>query len=395
VNYTAYLNQVRDRLVQRGFQPISGVDGPFGLLAQRSEAWGSLLILLTAGEGPDGTERDAAASAAGALVRERSLRGDACYAILVFPFNRKVPDGISTAVLKMRAEDPERRWGVIPWTADLEVELLDRHSGFPKVDDAVARILTEVPRGAAESIFRGATQPRIGARGMLRVDLGYVPATRMILALTVAYYLWVLLISGQGTAIIGGPDLETLRTWGANHGELTLAYGEQWRLVTYMLLHGGILHLGFNMWALWSLGRHLELLFGPARMFFIYLMGGIGGGIASTVFRAGAVTSVGASGAIMGLLGGLLYFALAMPGKRLDWRAMLGPLGINLIFGFFWRGIDNHAHFGGAIAGFLAAFLVGIAGERMPWRFYAMGVVGILTALVLSGILRLPYLGLF
>jgi len=397
VNYQSYVSQVQERLRDLGFSEVqlpTDLAGTLGCAMERTESWGKLMLALPAALAPlDPGPREALARGAAAWVRNLQRGEERRYLILVFPFEKKVSEETAAAVKALRQDDAEQRWGLVGWPADLEVELIDRPPGFPRVDDKVARVLTEVPRGAVEGFLRSATGPAVARRPLLG-NLGYVPATRFILASTVAYYLWVLLISGSAMSIMGGPGGRDLVTWGANRGDLVLLGGQHWRLLTHVLLHGGLIHLGFNMWALWSLGRHVELVYGSGRMSYIYIFAGVAGGIASTVLRPNPVTSVGASGAILGLMGALVYFATTMRG-RVDWRAFLGPVGINLFYGFFIGGIDNYAHIGGFVGGLLAAFLVGIPGQRRPWRLAALIAGGVVLAVVLSGLVPLPHLVLF
>lgn len=402
MNDQAYLAQVQAKLVDRGYaeHPVpADLSGRIPVALRRTEEWGELLLCIATGDdAAEASRREALVSAVGAWVRQEARRAEQpFYAVLVFPFTGGVSDELSEAIKALRIEDPQQRWGLITWTADLAVELVDRHTGFPPVDHEVAQVLTEVPRGAAEEAWRSATGPRLGARRNPLGNLGYVPATRLILATTVAAYLAVILIGGGGLGnlLTGGPTGQSLAVWGANHGRLVIDYGQHWRLFTYMLLHGGLMHLGFNMWALWQVGRYVELVYGSARMVFIYVVAGVAGGIASTVFRSGAVLSVGASGAILGLMGALVYFAMALPGRRVDWQGLLAPVGINLAFGFLVGGIDNYAHIGGFIGGLLAAFLAGIPGQRKPWRLAAMAGVTVAMLLLLAGRIPLVHLPLF
>lgn len=399
MNYQNYLATVKERLTGLGFAEVTPPEG-LALVLERQETWGRLAVglptaLAAAGGGAgaqDAWESLARASAAWVQTAQRKEEPRR-YLILVYPFEKKISEETAARIKALRQEDTNQRWGVVPWPADLEVELIDRPPGFPKVDDKVARALTEVPRGAVEGFLLQATGPKIGRRSV-SVNMNYVPATRMILATTIAYYLWVLLITGSGMDFVGGAGGQELITWGANQGNLVLEQGQHWRLLTHVLLHGGLMHLVFNMWALWSLGRHVELVYGSRYMVYIYIFAGIAGGIASTVFRAFPVISVGASGAILGLLGALVYFAVGMRGT-VDWRSFMGPVVINLFYGFFIRGIDNHAHIGGFIGGVIAAFLVGIPGQRAPWRMAAMIVGGVVAGIILSGLVPLPFLGGF
>lgn len=397
MNYQNYLATVKERLTGLGFAEVTPPEG-LGLVLERQETWGRLAVGLPTGLAATGTDAPGAweslARASAAWV-QNGQRKDAPrrYLILVYPFEKKISEETAAQIKALRLEDAEQRWGLVAWPADLEVELIDRPPGFPKVDDKVARALTEVPRGAVEGFLIQATGPKIGRRS-LAVNMGYVPATRIILATTIAYYLWVLLISGSTMNIVSGASGQDLLTWGANNGTYVLDLGQHWRLLTHVLLHGGLMHLGFNMWALWSLGRHTELIYGSRRMVYIYIFAGIAGGIASTVFRPFPVTSVGASGAILGLMGALVCFAVGMRGA-VDWRSFMGPVMINLFYGFLIRGIDNYAHIGGFIGGVLAAFLVGIPGQRKPWRVAAMVVGGVVAAVILSGLVPLPHLAGF
>lgn len=398
MNFMAYYAQVRERLAPHGYTEATvpaDMAGRLLVALERAEPWGRLFVAMADAEAAaDAGKREGLVNAAAAWVREQVQEGGKpCYLMLVFPFEHTVPEAAAEAIKVLRQEGAERRWGVIPWIADLEVELIDQHTGHPKVGPELAQALTEVPRGAAEQIWRRATGPKIGVRSPLLGNLGYLPATRLIMASTFAWYIWVLLAGGGGGLdVLGGPGIDELRHWGANDGRLVLIGGEQWRLLTYIWLHGGLLHLGFNMWAFWSAGRHVELLYGSGRMAFIYVAAGVAGGIASAVFRSGFAVSVGASGSVLGMMGALVYWAMAMPGRRLHWREMLGPVGINLLYGFFWRGIDQHAHIGGFIGGFLMAFVAGIPGERKAWRLVAMAMTGLLMGALLAGLLPLPHL---
>ena len=137
--------------------------------------------------------------------------------------------------------------------------------------------------------------------------------------------------------------------------------GEYYRLVTGMFLHGGIIHLLCNCYALYLIGSQLESFLGKTKYIIIYLFGGICGSLFSMIF-GGNVASVGASGAIFGLMGALVYFGY-------HYRVYLGnviksqiiPLIIlNLLLGFLIPGVDIFAHIGGLIGGTLITIALGI-----------------------------------
>jgi membrane associated rhomboid family serine protease len=155
---------------------------------------------------------------------------------------------------------------------------------------------------------------------------------------------------------------DQLVEWGSNKGSLTL-HGEPWRIVTSLFLHGSILHLAFNMFALWQVGQLVERLFGSLRFTALYLIAGVCGSIASVMWNPN-VNSVGASGAIFGIVGGLFAFMQrensgVPPTVVKDLRGSLLPfLVFNLAAGFLYPHTDNAAHIGGLVGGWLAGHLL-------------------------------------
>jgi len=155
---------------------------------------------------------------------------------------------------------------------------------------------------------------------------------------------------------------QQLVDWGSNYGRLTLK-GEWWRLFTSMFLHGSIWHIGFNMLALWQVGQVTERIFGSARFAGLYLLAGLSGSLASVLWNP-HVNSVGASGAIFGVIGGLLAFlgrkdSGVPPTVVKDLRGSMVPfLLFSLWMGFIYPHTDNAAHIGGLIGGWLAGHLL-------------------------------------
>ena len=137
---------------------------------------------------------------------------------------------------------------------------------------------------------------------------------------------------------------------------------DYYRLITSIFLHGGIFHLLFNMYSLYIIGPQLENFFGKIKYLIIYIFSGICGNLLSMLFLADNNVSVGASGAIFGLLGALIYFGY-------HYRVYLGgviksqiiPLiAINLFIGYISSGINNIAHIGGLIGGVLISIALGV-----------------------------------
>ena len=133
-----------------------------------------------------------------------------------------------------------------------------------------------------------------------------------------------------------------------------------------LFLHAGWEHFLFNSFALFQLGGLVEHFFGEGRFFWIYFGAGLFGTVASTLFQPDTV-SVGASGAIFGLLGALLYFSIRRPqvAKGLFGRRLWGTLALNLVLGFVLPRIDYMGHLGGLIGGLLWAYALGF-GEKGP-----------------------------
>jgi membrane associated rhomboid family serine protease len=130
----------------------------------------------------------------------------------------------------------------------------------------------------------------------------------------------------------------------------------QWyRLFTVALTHAGLLHLGFNMYALMVLGNPLEAAFGKNKFLIVFFTSLLTGSLTSAYFASMYGASVGASGAIFGLFG-----AMVIVGKKIgaDIRSIVVIIGINFFIGFAMGGVDWRAHLGGLIGGVVAAQLV-------------------------------------
>ena len=160
------------------------------------------------------------------------------------------------------------------------------------------------------------------------------------------------------TLIMGSSNVIYL-ILGANYAPL-VKNGEIFRLITYAFLHGSIIHLVVNMYSLFIVGRQIENNFGKVRLLIIYFISALSGGLLSALFSDGI--SIGASGAIFGLLGALLYFGLHFRLYLTDAliSKIIPIIILNLLIGFTVTGIDNACHIGGLIGGFLASMAVGV-----------------------------------
>jgi rhomboid protease GluP len=222
-----------------------------------------------------------------------------------------------------------------------------------------------------------------GARG--RGALAGLTATRALLAAILAMFVLELAL-GAGRAM-GGISGRTLVDLGAQV-PILVAGGQEWRLVTAMFLHANLLHLALNAYALWLFGTLVEGAFGRARFLAIYFVSGFLGSVASYAFGSldpeGLFSvGVGASGAIVGLLGAFIAFNyrrrhLAIASANLRWALTI--IGINLVFGLTFPGVDNRAHLGGLLAGLAAGTLAeGVGPERVRPALRVLGFAGLLA----------------
>lgn len=150
---------------------------------------------------------------------------------------------------------------------------------------------------------------------------------------------------------------------GAAYPPLILENGEFYRLFTCMFLHFGISHLANNMLVLFVLGQRLEPVVGKLKFCLIYLLGGIGGNVISLILEVRKndyAVSAGASGAVFAVMGAMIYVVVRNRGriKDISMRQMLIMAAFSLYFGFTSTGVDNAAHVGGMLCGFLQAMIL-------------------------------------
>jgi rhomboid protease GluP len=189
-----------------------------------------------------------------------------------------------------------------------------------------------------------------------RIQLPAPIVTRILIGINVAVFVAMVLTTRQFFNF----DTATALHWGADFAPATTS-GEWWRMLTSMFLHGGILHLAVNMWALRNLGYTAELFYGRRNFAIIYLMSGFAGSSATLIWRPDTV-SVGASGAIFGVAGALaamVYFK-KLPVDRALLKRDIGSIGAviiyNLLIGAALPIINNAAHVGGLVGGFILGF---------------------------------------
>jgi len=179
-----------------------------------------------------------------------------------------------------------------------------------------------------------------------------IVATKVIIGLCIFMYILSLILTDNFT--------RSIIILGANNRGLVLN-GEFYRLITCAFLHGSLIHLGVNMYSLWIIGSQVETYMGKRKFLFIYLLSALMGSLFSVIFLENSL-SVGASGAIFGLMGSLLYFGYhyRLYLSNALTSQIIPIILVNLFLGFSMSGIDNAAHIGGLIGGYLATMIVGI-----------------------------------
>jgi len=242
-------------------------------------------------------------------------------------------------------------------------------------------------------------RPARTAFGGSRVGQGAY-ATRTLIGINVAVMVLSAIVGGARA--IGGSggwfgllgDQTGVTRWGEvlGYAPYTLggevhgvAAGEWWRLFTAMFLHYGVLHLLLNMWALWQIGRYLEVRLGPLRFVGLYLLAGLGGNVAAYVFTAPNQPAAGASTAVFGL------FAAAIVVNRrlkLDISALIPLLVINLLFTFTVPNISVAGHLGGLAAGGIVAVILAYAPAHRRTMVQAIGCAAFFVILLVAALIR-------
>jgi rhomboid protease GluP len=205
----------------------------------------------------------------------------------------------------------------------------------------------------------------------MRLRLSRSPATAALLAIIAIVFVFEL-------AVGAAYNQELLVPMGAI---LPMSYlvarHEYWRLLTGMFLHGGWLHWASNSWALYQLGALFEIMFGTRRLLLVYFTTGLVASIASSWRMAPGGSSVGASGAVLGLLGAFIFSVRRSPQWRHEpWtKSLITQLVFwalfNLVLGYEIPQIDNTAH----VAGLLCGLLLGFLPHRVPPPPPSRGVI--------------------
>jgi rhomboid protease GluP len=219
-------------------------------------------------------------------------------------------------------------------------------------------------------------------------DLGFVPF--VIGACGFVYILSLIASNGRigmgGLMSFGSPTVTALQLFGASGGIPVFGFGHWWTLFSAVWLHGSALHILFNMMWVRDLAPATANIYGPGRMVIIYTVSGVAGFALSSFAFAympafpilhGSPLTVGASGAIFGLLGSLVYYgrrggSSALGSQALTYAVMMG------VFGLVMQGVDNFSHLGGFFGGYVAGLVLDpLKPERIDHIAIAVGCLAI------------------
>ncbi len=269
----------------------------------------------------------------------------------------------------------------------------DRRGTVPSVGEVAPHLAARIPQ-VLPSVARLTAQSRAFRQDLVQFRSALQSAPERPLAT----WLFILACMAVFAAMVASgvparsPMATELITWGANDGSRVVVRGEFWRLFSSVFIHGGLLHLGLNMWSLFAIGPLVERIYGNVAFAVIYLAAGVGGAIAS-IAASPLRVGVGASGAICGVLGALVAFLVmhrrSIPASLLKslGNNVLGVIVLMVILGWVVPNIDQEAHFGGLVTGFVSG--LALCG---PWpvvrsRLFAVrrGIGALVIAAALAG----------
>jgi rhomboid protease GluP len=214
--------------------------------------------------------------------------------------------------------------------------------------------------------------------------------TWMVMAINIAVFLLMAIRARS----IGAPDVLTSLAWGASYGPAITTHGEWWRMLTGAFVHAGIVHIAANMYVLFVMGPLTERLYGNAAYAVLYLLAALSGSLASVYWHP-LVPSVGASGAVFGVMGGILAYTLRE--RRSLPPSILRSVGsvvtqnvvINLVINLAMPHVDMAAHVGGLIGGFVFGIcLAGPVDDRAARKVRRAAVTALAGTVLIAGATR-------
>lgn len=218
-------------------------------------------------------------------------------------------------------------------------------------------------------------------------NFGFAP---LVLGACITLYVITLLADPSGIRMGGllgmlSPSMDSLIKFGATGRFPVLYLNRWWTLLSASWLHGGILHILFNMMWVRDLAPAVSEFYGPSRMTIIYVLSGVAGFSLSTLL--GSTVTIGASASLFGMFGALMYYG-RRTGSRHVTETVRHWVIIGFIFGFLMPGIDNWAHLGGFAGGYLTGrFLDPLHHERLDHLIVALVLIGLTILSILASVL--------
>ena len=272
----------------------------------------------------------------------------------------------------------------------------DGHFVFFCADAAAARAVASLLPATIDADFVAVRDFGTRLRSLKGATSPWTSVTNIIIALNVIVFL---IMGALGAGWIEVKSMTPYILYGANQGAATTD-GEWWRLLTSMFMHYGLIHLLFNMWALYQAGHFVEKLQGRTLYALTYLASGLAGGFASIAWHGDQTWSAGASGAIFGVYGAILGFLLrekqGLPASIYSslLKSSLLFAVYNIVFSATRAGIDNSAHIGGVVGGIAMGWLVALPvdraiRDRQTGRRIVVSIIAIIVMIV-AGVALTP-----
>ena len=198
--------------------------------------------------------------------------------------------------------------------------------------------------------------------------LGNRRGAEVNLAIIAANVVWFIVLTATGSL----SSMRGMVEHGAMYVPYVTEYGQEWRLLSSAFVHFDIRHIANNMFILFMLGDNLERALGHVKYFIFYILGALGGNILSMqleLAKGSYAVSGGASGAVFAVIGGLLWAVIANRGRLEDLttKQLFILAALSLYFGFTSTGVDNAAHVGGLVTGFILSMLMYRKRRRASW----------------------------
>ncbi len=318
------------------------------------------------------------------LTENRPKNGFFFYEVFIFE-DAPGPDKLAAVTAEEFQNLPGRTF-LKCLTVNLAANSVERHFKVPRTDLGLSKIITRLfAKGITNNTITDSELEELTLQKEAEYKITFQSKTPVITYALIGINVFIGLLLFLFSKQTGLSYSQLLVEFGAKENYRILS-GEYWRFFTPIFLHANILHLFINCYSLYAVGDLVEKIFGRYKFAFVYFVAGITGNILSFIFSANP--GVGASGAIFGLLGALLYFGINKPAlfKSHLGHNVIFTILINLGYGFTNAGIDNFAHIGGLIGGFLASGII-LKPERKNWYtnrrfYYALTVMLVVSGLV-------------